>query len=341
MRNRYNLLHIMRAFAAASYALPLFWLAGCGIPSFLVTPVENTKALKEEVVLDGKGLFPRKIAIVEVEGLLLNARSGAFLRPTENSVSLFTQQMHKAENDPAVHAVVLRVNSPGGTVSASDAMYDIVMRFRNNSHKPVVASAQDVAASGAYYVSCAADKLVVQPTSVLGSIGVIFHTVDISGTLAKIGARTEAIKSGPLKDMGSPLKPLSDPERAVMQAMVNEYYARFKNIVKTSRRLDDATLADVTDGRVFTGQQAVSLGLADKTGQLIDAIQLAKNLADSPDAEVVLYKRPHGFGGSIYASDPSSPPQSNVVLLNLEPSRAFLPSGFYYLWEPGLGISRP
>src|SRR5205814_4351685 len=132
----------------------------------------------------------------------------------ENDVSLFAQQLQKAELGSAVKAIVLRVNSPSGTVSASDLMYDEILRFKQRSKKVVVASAQDIVASGAYYVSCAADKVVVQPTSVIGSIGVIFNTFDISGTLDKVGARTNVIKSGPLKDMGSPFKAMDDNERA-------------------------------------------------------------------------------------------------------------------------------
>ncbi|HEX2970941.1 MAG TPA: signal peptide peptidase SppA [Tepidisphaeraceae bacterium] len=335
MHLRYFSRGIIRPSRFLSYLLPLFFLTGCGVPSFLVTPVANSNKLKEELVQPGQGFFPKKVAVIEVEGLLLNARSGGFLQPTENDVSLFVQQMEKAEKDPDVRAVVLRVNSPGGTVSASDAMYATVLRFREKTGKPIVASTQDLAASGAYYVSCAADKIVAQPTSLVGSIGVIFNTFDISGTLAKIGARSEAIKSGPLKDLASPFKPLSDPERQVMQSLVNEFYQRFKDIVKTRRNLDDATLAAVSDGRVFSGLQAVQLGLADQAGQLPEAITLAKQLANVPNAKVVLYKRPYGYSGSIYAQGQSPHPQAvNVIQLNLLPSTALLPSGFYYLWEP-------
>lgn len=311
----------------------LILASGCGMPSFLVTPVSNPRGLREETVQSGKGLFPSKIAIIEVEGLILNARAGGILNPGENDVSLFVQQLEKAKSDPDVKAVVLRINSPGGTVSASDTLYQRVLKFREETRKPVIASAQDVAASGGYYISCAADQIVVQPTSVVGSIGVIFNTFDISGTLGMIGVRTEPIKSGPMKDMGSPFKPLGEDERAIMQGMVNEYYARFKDVVKTNRRLDEAKVAQVSDGRVFSGQRCVELGLADRAGFLEDAIALAKELGKAPNAEVVLYKRPYGYGGSIYARDSAPQPQA-VINLNLPPSRAMLPTGFYYLWSP-------
>lgn len=324
---------IIALFAAA---LSLFLLTGCGMPSFLVTPVSNTNKLEEQTVQDGKGFSPAKIAIIEVEGLLINAKSGGFLQPTENDVSLLVQQLERAEKDPAVKAVVLRINSPGGTVSASDLIYQQITRFKTKTNKPIVASTQEVAASGGYYVALAADQIVVQPTSVVGSIGVIFNTFDVSGTLAKIGARSEAIKSGPLKDMGSPFKPLTDPERAVMQSMVDEYHVRFKELVKARRHLDDTRLAAVTDGRVFSGQSAVTLGLADKTGLLDDALDLAKQLSNSPNAKTILYKRPYAYSGSIYAKSPTPQPQSTTLSLPLPPTRTLLPAGFYYLWDPSL-----
>src|SRR5579862_542568 len=167
----------MKVVSLVMLVVPLCVAAGCGAPSFLVTPVANNNKLQEEEVEPGTGWFPPKVAVIGVEGMLMNARSGGFLQPTENSLSLFTQELGKVETDASVKAVVLRVNSPGGTVSSADAMYDMLRRFRQKTHKPVVASVQEVGASGAYYVSCAADKIVAQPTSLVGSIGVIFETM--------------------------------------------------------------------------------------------------------------------------------------------------------------------
>jgi protease-4 len=320
------------AFIAAVLCLGL---AGCGVPSFLVTPVQNTSQLQEHTVREGSGWRQPKIALIEVEGMLMNMRTGGFLQPSENSVSRFTQEMERAAADPQVKAVVLRVNSPGGTVAASDVMYQTVKRFKEKTKKPVVASLQDVAASGAYYVSCSADKIVAHPMSVVGSIGVIFNTMNLEGTLAKIGAKVEAIKSGPLKDMGSPFRELDPQSRAVMQGMVNEYYGRFVSIVTSHRALkDEETRKTATDGRVFSGIRAVELGLADKVGLLDDAIDEAKSLAGAPNAKVVLYKRPYGYTGSIYASGSTPEPQANVMQLKLPGVGDPLPVGFYYLWNP-------
>ena len=319
-------------------------LTGCGSPSFLVTPVTNTNTLDEHEVQPG-GWGGGKIAIIEVEGMLMNARAGGFLAPTENPVSKFTQQLEVAERDSSVKAVVLRINSPGGTVTASDTMYELLRKFRKNSGKPVVASTQEVAASGGFYVACAADTIVVQPTSVVGSIGVIFESVAFKGTLDKLGVTATSIKSGYLKDLGSPWKLLQDDERQIMQQLVDEYFARFVKVVRENRRVSETVAGDLNDykkagysgvysGRVFSGAKAVELGLADQTGLLSDAIDIARKLSKAPKASAVIYSRPYGYGGSIYASSPPPPPQAGVVHLALPEQTGLLPTGFYYLWRP-------
>lgn len=310
-------------------------LSGCGVPSFLVTPVSSSTKLLEEEVQPGKGRG--KVVIIEIEGMLMNARTGGFLQASENTVSLFAQEMDKAARDKNVKAVVLRVNSPGGTVTASDLMYEIVTDFRAKSGKPVIASTQEVAASGGFYVACGADQIVAHPTSVIGSIGVIFSTFQLEGLLDKVGVEVEAVKSGPLKDMGSPFKALEKDEREVMQAMVDDYYARFVAVVRTRRNVTDPeTLKLVTDGRVFTGTRAVQLGLADRAGRLDDALNLARELGKAPGAKAVIYKRPYGYGGSIYADGSVPPPRADVTRLEIPGADKVLPGGFYYLWQPGL-----
>jgi protease-4 len=308
-------------------------LTGCGTPSFLITPVPNINRLQEVQVQPGQGFRPGKVAITEIEGMLVNARTGGFLQPTENKLSLFTQQMERAANDAAVRAVVLRVNSPGGTVTASDVMYQTILRFRSETGKPVVASTQEVAASGAYYIACAADRIVAHPTSVIGSVGVVFNTFDASGTMSMVGLRSEAIKSGEFKDMGSPLRAISPGERQIMQGMVDEYHARFVDVITRHRPIHADRLAECTDGRVFSGQRAVELKLVDQVGLLDDAIDLAKELAGAPRASVIMYKRPYGYRGSIYADASTPEPRANVLTLEL-PDGVLLPRGFYYLWQP-------
>lgn len=319
-------------------AILLLLLAGCGVPSLLITPVSNTNKL-EEVDAEPGGKWTRsKVAIIELDGLLMNARSGGFLQPTENKLSLFTQQLNRAARDNAVKAVVLRINSPGGTVTCSDAMYEMIRDFRAETKKPVVASAQEICASGAYYIACGADEIVANPTSVVGSIGVILQTFEFSGTMSKLGIRSEAITSGALKDMGSPFKPLDPQARAVMQGMIDEYYDRFVGVVKSNRAElvsgGSERLATATDGRVFSGEQAHAMGLVDRIGRLEDAIERARELGKAPNARAVMYKRPYGYSGSIYATNPTPQPAANVLTLQLPENDLLLPRGFYYLWQP-------
>jgi protease-4 len=242
--------------------------------------------------------------------------------------------MDKAASDPTVKAVVLRINSPGGTVTCSDTMYEMVKKFRDTTKKPVIADTQEVTASGAYYLACGCDKIVAHPTSVVGSIGVIFQTFEVSGIMSKLGITSNAIASGPFKEMGSPFKPLRDDERALMQQMVDEYYSRFLNVVTTNRHIDPAHLKEATDGRVFSGAKAVEIGLADQTGLLDDALNLAKQMANAPTAQVVMYKRPYGYSGSIYSTSTIQPPRSDVMKLDIPAADDLIPTGFYYLWQP-------
>ncbi|HWB53422.1 MAG TPA: signal peptide peptidase SppA [Tepidisphaeraceae bacterium] len=318
------------------YIFCLF-LAGCGLPSFVVTPVAHPSEIQEVTVKSGHGWFPsKKIAIIEVEGMLVNAKGNGLLTPAENQMSLFIQQLNEAENDAHVRAIVLRINSPGGTVNTADTMYQALMKFRQKTHKPIIADTQDLCASGAYYVACAADKIVAQPTSVVGSIGVIFETFDVENGLNKIGISTMAIKSAPLKDLASPFHHRTKAEVAVLQRIVNEYYARFKSIVATRRHITSTKELDyLANGQVFTGTDAVRLHLADVNGTLPDAIKLAKEMAHAPNASVIMYKHPYGDSGSIYASaDTPAPKASNSLSLSLPGESLFVPPGFYYLWEP-------
>jgi protease-4 len=215
-------------------------------------------------------------------------------------------------------------------------MYQIVQKFKQETGKPVIASCQEVAASGAYYVACSADQIVAQPTTVVGSIGVIFSSFNVEGTLNMIGVKPEIVKSGRLKDMASPFKPLAGEERELVQKMIDEYHRRFIAVVQDGRDLPTtAAIEDLTDGRVFTGEQAQQLGLVDQLGMLDDAIDAARTASGAKAAKVIMYKRPYGYSGSIYATQDLPPAQMNGgVVLNLPESSLTLPRGFYFLWEP-------
>jgi protease-4 len=304
-------------------------LLGCAPPALLIRPVFDADRLEEITVDRGSG---SKIAVVPVEGMIANTRGFNPLGPGENKLSLLQQQLDRAAGDRSVRAVVLRINSPGGTVTGSDAIYELVRRFREKTGKPIVASVQEVGASGAYYIALASDEIFAQPTSVVGSIGVIFNAVSIEGSLRMLGVRTEAIKSGQMKDMGSPFHNLTNDERVIMQALVDEYFERFESLVAKHRKLEGKKLDAVTDGRVFSGAQGLERGLIDQLGTLDDAIDRARTLASVPKARAVMYRRPYAPGGSVYASAGDVTPRSTQI--NLIETDLLMPSGFYYVWRP-------
>ena len=188
--------------------------AGCAPTSFLVTPVPAKQDLVEKVVLRESVWATKKVALVDVDGVLQNARPRSMLGSTDdNPVSVFADKLKQAADDDNVKAVVLRINSPGGTVTASDVMYREVIRFRERTGKPVIAAMMDVAASGGYYIACAADRVYAHPTSVTGSIGVVMLLPDVSGTMNRIGMQMNVIKSGRMKDAGSMFRQMSEQDR--------------------------------------------------------------------------------------------------------------------------------
>ena len=315
----------------------LITLIGCGTPSLLITPVTRTDRLEEMRVDTPDKPSSDKIVVIAVDGLIANTRGSSPLGSTENRLSAFAQQLKKAEQDDRVKAVVLRINSPGGTVTGSDTMYELVSRFRKKTGKIVVASCQEVTASGGYYVACASDAIVAQPTSVVGSIGVIYNSFHVDQLMGRVGVTNEVVKSGPMKDMGSPFHPLTAEERKIMQQMVDEYYARFVEVVRQSRKpTDEARFASAIDGRVMSGTAAMNAGLVDQLGLLEDAIQLARVKANTPRAVGVMYRRPFGFSGSVYASAPAQtePGESQKFTFDFGNYAPNLPGGFYFLWRP-------
>jgi protease-4 len=317
--------------------LPALLAGGCSVPSLLIRPVSSSPEL-QEVVVDRGETRREKVAVIPVEGMLLNARTGGgLLGAQENKVSLFRQQLDRAAGDDRVKAVVLRINSPGGTVSASQAMYDMVVDFQKRTGKPVVAHCQDVAASGGYYVAVAADEIHALDTSIVGSIGVIFQTIDVSEMLDKVGVAVRPITSGPLKDMGSPFDGLDDGERLVIEAMVDELHDGFTTVVERHRSVADPGQA--FDGRIFTGRGATQAGLVDAVMPLDRSIARAAELAGIESPRVVMYHRPFGYQGTIYASSPASPVTTDARDLRLAvPGLARLAElmqpGAYYLWMP-------
>jgi len=324
---------ILLLLTAAATAVP-----ACQAPSLLITPVSGRRQL-EETELSRDTFFARdKIALIDVSGEIQDAETGYFFSPGDNPVSLLLEQLDAARGDSAVKAVILRINSPGGTVVASEIMHDEITHFRKTTSKPVVAVMMDVAASGGYYVACACDEIVAQPSTVTGSIGVIMLMFDVTGTMNLIGLKGDAITSGPFKDAGSPFRTMKPEERDLFQRIVLDMYDRFVKVVVAGRpRLDEATVRKLADGRVYTANQAVEVGLIDRIATLRDTVDAVKTRIHSKAVRVVAYQRPSDYRPNYYAAAPAPPAMANVNLLNINLPASFLPRApqFLYLWAPG------
>ena len=309
-------------------------LPACTKMRFVIDAVPAEDDLTETVVIAEPG--DAKIAMIDLTGLIADARRGSVLGGGENPVARFTESLERAAADDRVKAVLVRINSPGGTVTASDVVYREVLYFRASTGKPVVVLMGDVAASGGYYVACAADEIIAHPTTVTGSIGVIMQTINFSEGMNRIGIRADAITSGPNKAMGSPFEAMSEDHRVLLQDIVNEFYGGFVEIVKENRpALSPADIDEVTDGRVVTGRQAVELGLVDALGDLRNAWASAKARAGVERAKLVKYHRPLEHVGSPYARTPVGAPGTvNLVQLNVGTAALGEQTGFYYLWDP-------
>src|SRR5262249_396460 len=188
---------------------------------------------------------------------------------------------------------------------------------------------------GAYYIAMGCDKVYAHPTTVTGSIGVIMSLYNASGLFAKIGVTSDPIKSGPNKDLGNPARPMSDEERAILQAMVNSFYDQFVQVVARGRGLPEEQGRALADGRIYTGLDAKKACLVDEVGYLEDALQDAMSMAGIKDAAIIAYDRGDGYRGSIYAAMPKIPSQINVSL-DLPGFHHSAGAAFMYLWEPGV-----
>ncbi|MFH1419916.1 MAG: signal peptide peptidase SppA [Planctomycetota bacterium] len=311
--------------------------AGCSPSgSFKITAVPTDQTLKERIVFRESGWVSDRIALIDISGILINATEEKLFADGEHIVSLVVEQLDAAAADPRVKAVVLRINSPGGTVTASDILYEEILAFKARTGKPVIAYFQDVAASGAYYLACAADEIIAQRTTVTGSIGVILLMVNMSGTLDFLRIETDAITSGPFKDSGSPFRKMRKAERDVFQSLVDGFYEQFVTVVEAGRgNLTREEVLTLADGRVYNAEQALSAGLIDRIGTLRLAIRAAKNRASIERAHTVIYHRPLAWKPNIYASSPAQT-AANISLLHVDFAKSWT-SGpeFMYIWNIG------
>jgi protease-4 len=242
---------------------------------------------------DGR-IWEEAIALVRIEGVIVSGReSDLLISSSGNAYSeSIIESLERAEKDPSVKAILLRVDSPGGGIVASDEIYQALLEIE----KPVVVSMGEMAASGGYYVSCAADEIMANPVSLTGSIGVISTVPNFEGLLDKVGIEMLVFKSGAMKDELSPYRQPTEEEIAHWQSITDEAYEAFLAVVAEQRELDLDEARELADGRVYTGQEALALGLVDRLGNLSDAIDLAAELGGiEGEPRVIEYQRTPGL----------------------------------------------
>lgn len=279
-------------------------------------------------VVQQSGSGAGKIVHIDLEGIISSVGEPGFFGIGLSSVESIKRQLEQAREDDKVKAVVLRVNSPGGEVTASDTLYAAVKE--TGEKKPVVVFMDSMAASGGYYIACGAGKVVASETTLTGSIGVIIDTLNYSELFDKVGLHANTFVSGAFKDSLSGARPMREDERAYVQNLVNQMYERFLGIVSEARKLPKDVLRNgVADGRVLTGREALEAGLVDQIGYIEDAYALARELGGAATAGVVKYRHEASFF-DLFAGASAQPGKGG------EPLRVELAPGLLPALKPGL-----
>lgn len=246
------------------------------------------------------GTGPGEVGVIYIDGVIASGRGSGMSFGTTASSEEIAFSLREAARKPGLKAVVIRLNSPGGTAAAAQEISAEVARLKL-SGKKVVASMGDSAASGAYWIAAGADQIVANPGTLTGSIGIILEYYNMEELFGKLGLETETFKSGPYKDMGSPSRPTTPEERAIFQSMIDDIYSQFVDVVAKGRNLDTAEVKKIADGRILTGRQAKDLGLIDRLGDFHDAVLLAGALAGIPGEPRIVEIGPKNFWQELFA----------------------------------------
>lgn len=311
--------------------LGLMCLLSAGCLNLGLIPTEIERVTVEE---SGRWLEPYRVALIDIDGYL-GIDDSWLLGGT--TVADLKEKLNRARKDWRVKAVVLRINSGGGAVSASDAMYQEVKSFAEETGKPVVACMMGTAASGAYYTALGANHIVASPTTVTGSVGVIMHFINVQGLYNKLGLQPLVIKSGEKKDMGSPTREMTPQERQIMEGIMKSLFERFVAAVKSEREsMSEEDLATISDGRVVDAEDALKLHMVDSIGHLEDAIAKARELAEIEDSDVIMYRAWPHYNSNIYSKSSSRSAGPDVLAEGLKMFLRRRGPVFLYMWWPSM-----
>ncbi len=312
----------------------VFWTLGVGLV-FLIREVQTsfTESIEgEQEYLEAyvSGSGSKKIVLIPLRGIIMN--SGETLWKRVNIIKDVSEKLEKARTDESVAAVILQVDSPGGGVTASDILADKVREFRD-SGKIIVVSMEDIAASGAYYISAPSNYIMAHPTTITGSIGVLMQGFNVQGLLEKVGVEDVTFKSGSMKDILSPAREMTEEEKEVIQRVVDYMYRRFISVVAEGRNLSLEQVEAVADARIFTSDEAMLLGLVDSIGFIDDTIEVTKKLAELEEARIIRYKTESTLSELLLLRIGQINPLAEVM--NSKFSEVFSSGGFrlMYLWK--------
>ena len=287
-----------------------------------------------------QGTEEGKVLVIPIRGIISDAPKKGLIRTRPSMVQEIVSQLALAEKDEEVKAVLLKIDSPGGSTTASDLLYHEIKAFKERTGAKIVVAMMDLASSGGYYISLAGDYIMAHPTTLTGSIGVIFMRPRVTGLMEKIGFEMEVNKSGKNKDMGSPFRQSTEEEQRILKDLTDELGKRFLNLVAEHRKLDQKVLDNISTARVYLAREAMELGLVDRIGYLSDALSKAKELAGlSENAKVVVYRRTEYADDNLYNTSTTQYNGSGLTFidLGLPYSITSLRTGFYYLWLPMAG----
>ncbi len=281
------------------------------------------------------------IAIVDIDGLLLNRNMGGLGSMGENPVALFREKLATIEADPSVRGVVLRINSPGGGVTASDIMNRDLIDFRRRRNIPIIACLMDVGAGGGYLLASTADRIIAHPTTLVGGLGVILNSYNLQETMAQFNVIARPIKAGDKIDAASPTRPMEPDEFVMLEGLANRFHQRLREQIRGGR--PHLVSADsLFDGRVVAGEEALAAGLVDRLGYLDDAIAEATQLGSADteaEATVVMLRRDNDRAYTPFDVTPNVPLQSALLPLNIPGlDRSQLPT-FLYCWQPETSLA--
>ena len=309
-----------------------FWVVIFSYSCALIKVSPQIESFEEIVVEEGSAV--EKILLIDIDGPISNRPKKTLVgfRSDTGMVDRIREILKKAENDKNIKGILLRVNSPGGTVTSSDIIYHEIKSFKERFKVKVYVSVIDVAASGGYYVALAGDRIMVHPTSLVGSIGVLALKLNLESLMDKVGVEWEVVKSSKKKDFMSPFRPLTKEERVLFQETIDRYYDRFVDLVVLNRDgLDVKEVRALADGRVYNARQALNNHLVDSIGYLKDLVELAKKELDQPDLKVVTYSRPREYKSNYYSSMGSTP-KINLINLDLGFDWNQISPQFLFLW---------